>query len=144
MNFNLDRWVGHITENAIKQISEAFSKRLKDTGVTRIQWIAMFYINKHEMISPRELSKIMNVQDSSATRLIERMEKEELIEKIPSEKDKRVTFVKLTSKGNSLFKTLIPYGDEFNNELIEGIDEEELEVFERVLHKMIENISKKG
>mgnify|MGYP003485166930 CR=1 FL=1 len=105
MNFNLDRWVGHITENAIKQISEAFGKRLKDTGVTRIQWIAMFYINKHEMISPRELSKIMNVQDSSATRLIERMEKEDLIEKIPSEKDKRVTFVKLTSKGNSLFKT---------------------------------------
>ena len=96
MNFNLDRWVGHITENAIKQISEAFGKRLKDTGVTRIQWIAMFYINKHEMISPRELSKIMNVQDSSATRLIERMEKEDLMEKIPSEKDTRVTVEKLT------------------------------------------------
>ena len=142
MEFNLDRWVGHITENAMKQISDAFSRRLKNTGVTRIQWIAMFYINRNEFISQRELSKLMNFQESSATRLIERMEREDFITKVPSELDKRVTFVKLTKSGENLFNSLLPYGDEFNNDLIEDIDEDDLDTFERVLQQMIENISK--
>ena len=142
MNFNLDRWVGHITENAMKQISDAFSRRLKDTGVTRIQWIAMFYINRNKLISQKDLSKLMNFNESSATRLIERMEREDFITKVPSELDKRVTFVKLTQNGENLFKSLLPYGDEFNNDLIEDIDEDDLDTFERVLQQMIENISK--
>lgn len=142
MEFNLDRWVGHITENAMKQISDAFSRRLKNTGVTRIQWIAMFYINRNEFISQRELSKLMNFQESSATRLIERMEREDFITKVPSELDKRVTFVKLTKSGENLFNSLLPYGDEFNNDLIEGIDADDLDTFERVLEQMSKNITK--
>ena len=142
MNFNLDRWVGHITENAMKQISDAFSRRLKDTGVTRIQWIAMFYINRNKLISQKDLSKLMNFNESSATRLIERMEREEFITKVPSELDKRVTFVKLTKSGENLFNSLLPYGDEFNNDLIEGIDADDLDTFERVLEQMSKNITK--
>lgn len=142
MFFNLDRWVGHITENAMKQISEAFSRRLKDTGVTRIQWIALYYISKHQPISQRELSNLMSVQDSSAARLIERMERDGLTIRTASEKDKRVTLVSLTEKGWNLFKSLLPYGDDFNNDLIKDIDESELIIFEKVLSKMIDNISK--
>lgn len=84
----------------------------------------------------------MNFNESSATRLIERMEREEFITKVPSELDKRVTFVKLTKSGENLFNSLLPYGDEFNNDLIEGIDADDLDTFERVLEQMSKNITK--
>lgn len=134
--------MGHITENATKQISEAFGRRLKDTGVTRIQWIALYNICKYQPISQRELSVLMSVQDSSATRLLERMERDGLIERFQSEVDKRVIMVQLTALGEETFERLLPYGDAFNNDLVAGISEKELIIFENVLQQMIQNISK--
>lgn len=134
--------MGHITENATKQISEAFGRRLKDTGVTRIQWIALYNISKYQPISQRELSILMSVQDSSATRLLERMERDGLIERFQSEVDKRVIMVQLTAVGEETFERLLPYGDAFNNDLVAGISEKELIIFENVLQQMIQNISK--
>lgn len=134
--------MGHITENATKQISEAFGRRLKDTGVTRIQWIALYNISKYQPISQRELSVLMSVQDSSATRLLERMERDGLIERFQSEVDKRVIMVQLTAVGEETFERLLPYGDAFNNDLVAGISEKELIIFENVLQQMIQNISK--
>ncbi|MCC5910671.1 MAG: MarR family transcriptional regulator [Clostridiaceae bacterium] len=126
----------------MKQIAEAFGRRLKDTGVTRIQWIAMYYISTHKIISQRELSILMRVTDSSIGRLLDRLERDEMVIRLTNESDRRVTMVMLTERGEVLIKKLIPYGDAFNNDLTEDIKQEDLIVFENVLEKMIENIKK--
>ena len=125
----------------MKQISEAFGRRLKDTGVTRIQWIAMYYVYRHQIISQRELSILMNVKDSSAGRLLDQLERNAMISRIQSKTDRRVTLIELTDNGRALFDKILPYGDAFNNELTNGIDQAELIVFERVLDQMINNIN---
>jgi DNA-binding MarR family transcriptional regulator len=131
--------VGHITENAMKQIAEAFGRRLKDTGITRIQWIAMYYISTNKIISQRELSVLMHVADSSIGRLLDRLERDEMVVRLTNESDRRVTMVMLTERGEALMKKLIPYGEKFNDDLTEGIKQEDLIVFQNVLDKMIEN-----
>lgn len=141
MFFNLDKCVGHITENAIKQISESFGRRLQDSGVTRIQWIALYYIKTNKRISQRELSNLMNVQDSSAGRLIDRLERDGLIERERNDIDRRVIYITLSDRGDKLIFDLMPIGIKFSNDLVSGIDEEELMIYERVLKKMISNIT---
>lgn len=142
MFFNLDKWVGHITENAIKQISEAFGRKLQDSGITRIQWIALYYVKAKKRISQRELSNLMNVQDSSAGRLIDRLERDGLIERERNDIDRRVIYITLSDMGDKLISDLMLIGIKFNNDLVAGIDEEELIIYERVLKKMISNITK--
>ncbi|MDF2676460.1 MAG: transcriptional regulator, MarR family [Bacillota bacterium] len=133
--------MGHITENAIKQISEAFGRRLQNTGITRIQWIALYYVKNKNKISQRELSNLMNVQDSSAGRLIDRLERDGLIERERNDTDRRVIYIKLSDIGDKLISDLMPLGIKFNDDLVSGIDEEELIIYERVLQKMISNIT---
>lgn len=140
MYFNLDKWVGHITENAMKQISEAFGRRLQNTGITRIQWIALYYLQTKGIISQRDLSNLMNVKDSSAGRLIDRLERDGLIERERNDFDRRVIFIKLTQKGDQLISELMPIGINFNDDLMTGIDEQELMIFENILNKMQTNI----
>lgn len=142
MFFNLNKCVGHITENAIKQISEAFGRRLQNSGITRIQWIALYYVKTKNRISQRELSNLMNVQDSSAGRLIDRLERDGLIERERNNRDRRVIYIKLSDTGDKLITDLMPIGIKFNEDLISGIDEKELIIYEKVLHKMILNITK--
>jgi DNA-binding MarR family transcriptional regulator len=141
MFFNLDNCVGHITENAIKQISEAFGRRLKKTGITRVQWIALYYVKTKKIISQRDLSNLMNIKDSSVGRLIDRLERDEFIKRERNDIDRRVIYLKLTNKGNQLISDLIPIGTKFSDDLIVGIDEQELAIYEKVLKKMLSNIA---
>ena len=141
MFFDLDKCVGHITENAIKQITEAFGKRLENTEITRIQWIALYHIKNNKIISQRDLSNLMCVKDSSAGRLLDRLERDGLISRKRNDSDRRVIYIQLTERGNQLITKLIPYGEKFNNELINGIKEEDLIIYVKVLNKMISNVS---
>lgn len=133
--------MGHITENAMKQISEAFGRRLQNTGITRVQWIALYYVKTKTRISQRDLSNLMNVKDSSAGRLIDRLERDGFIGRERNDSDRRVIYIKLTDKGNQLINDLMPIGIQFNDDLLSGIDEQELMIYEKVLKKMISNIT---
>ena len=132
--------MGHITENAIKQISEAFGRRLQDTGITRVQWIALYYVKAKGRISQRDLSNLMNVKDSSAGRLIDRLERDGLIERESNDFDRRVIYIKLTDIGDQLISDLMPIGLHFNDDLLKGIDEQELIIYEKILNKMLSNV----
>lgn len=124
----------------MKQFSEAFGRKLEGSGITRIQWICMYYLSEHNGISQRELSNLMCVKDSSVGRLIDRLERDGIVVRNRSQKDRRVIKISLTETGKKLFEKLYPLGEEFNNKLMENISEEELETFEKVLKTMLDNI----
>lgn len=44
-----------------------------------MQWIALYYLGKEEFISQKELAERMNVKESSVARLLDRMERDELV-----------------------------------------------------------------
>jgi len=124
----------------MKQFSEAFGRKLDSSGITRIQWIALYYIHQNENISQRELANRMCVKDSSVGRLIDRLERDGMVERLRSTSDRRVITLKLTDDGSKRFEKVLPLGVEFNNQLVKNISEEDLETFESVLKRMLQNI----
>lgn len=128
----------------MKQFSEAFSKRLEGTGITRIQWIALYYIYDNDNnIYQRELSKHMYIADSSVGRLIDRLERDGLVKRVKGKEDKRMIFVEFTSEGKKLFEKVLSIGEEFNNTLTKNISDDDLEAFNRLLNQMLLNIIEK-
>ncbi|BES63883.1 hypothetical protein SANA_03220 [Gottschalkiaceae bacterium SANA] len=125
----------------MKRITEAFGQRLQGSGITRIQWIALYYMKTHQSISQRELSNLMAISDSSAGRLIDRLQRDGLVNRIPSQIDRRVTMIQLTEEGEQLITNLLHVGVEFNEDLMAGVSNEEKIVFQRVLSKMTDNIT---
>ncbi len=124
----------------MKQFSEAFGRKLEGSGITRIQWIALYYISESKRVSQRELARLMCVKDSSIGRLIDRLERDGMLRRVRSEEDRRVIFVEMTDSGVKLFKELLCYGEEFNNQLTKGISQEDLNTFANVLESMLTNI----
>lgn len=109
-------------------------------GVTRVQWIALYYLGREESISQKELADRMNVKESSIARLLDRMERDELVERIKNENDKRITNLRLTDKGKKYRIKLLPEGEKFEQLLYKNISDEEMQVFTTVLYKMVNNI----
>ena len=144
VDFDLSNCIGFVTNTAVKAVTEDFNKRLEKYGTTRIQWIAMYFLLKAEKpLSQKELAALMNVQDPSLARLIDRMERDELLHRIENPMDKRVKFLELTEAGRSKAEALMPHGEDFSNLLLEDITDEEIENFHRVLDKMLRNIKKR-
>lgn len=121
-------------------ISESFGRRLESKGITRIQWIALYYLGINSDISQKDLALKMSVKDSSIARLLDRMERDNLVRREKSIVDRRITKVVLTDKGKEMREELLPEGEKFSNILLNGISEEELQVFDDVLCKMVKNI----
>jgi len=127
----------------MKFVSEDFNRRLEAKGSTRIQWIALYFLNEeNKPISQKELASLMNIKDSSVARLVDRMERDGLIKRVENPKDKRVKFLELTNNGRNQIEALLPEGKYFSDLLLEGITNEELLTFYKVLDKMSINIKK--
>ncbi|WP_346935047.1 MarR family transcriptional regulator [Clostridium sp.] len=139
--FDLDDCIAFITNKSAKKLADEFNRRLQEHGTTRVQWIALFYIGKAGEISQKELSDYMDIKESSMVRLIDRMEKEELVERRKDSEDRRITKIILTDRGKFLKEELMPIGQEFQNDVVKGISKENLEVFKAVLQRMTYNIS---
>lgn len=124
----------------MKIISEAFGRRLKGTDVTRIQWIAMYYLNKHREMKQVQLATMMNLKPSTVTRLLDRMENNGLSKRYTNPDSKREIIIKLTEKGNKTIEKLLPHGNTFNEDLVRDISPDDLVTFQKVMDKMLNNI----
>jgi len=131
--FRLEECVGFITSNAAKELSDEFNRRLGEMGSTRVQWIALYYIGMNEGITQKDLSDKMDLKESTVVRLIDRMEKEGVIERIKDDKDRRISKLYLTSHGKEKREKVLPIGESFSREAVEGISEEDLDIFKEVL-----------
>lgn len=139
--FDLETCVAFITNKASKMLADAFNERLISLGITRVQWIALYYLGKYEGISQKDLAKKMNVKGSTVARLLDRMEKEGSIAREGDPQDKRIIRLKLTEKGKELREKFLPECEKMSKIFARGITDEEIEIFKRVLKKMVDNIS---
>ncbi|QIB28218.1 MarR family transcriptional regulator [Caloranaerobacter azorensis] len=109
-------------------------------GVTRVQWIALYYLGKYAGIKQKELAEKMNIKDSTVARLIDRMEREGYVIRVKDLEDKRITKLYLTEKGIELREKLLPEGKKMSEILSKNITDEEMEIFKRVIKKMVDNV----
>lgn len=138
--FNLDDCIGIITSRGTKHIVDAFNNRLAVYNITRVQWIALYYIGRNEGITQKELSEEMDLKESTVARLIDRLEKENTVQRIKDVKDRRISKLYLTEEGKEKKEALLPIGENFSNEAIKGISEGDLEIFKDVLNKIVINL----
>lgn len=139
--FDLDACVAFITNKAAKKMADAFNERLKPLGITRVQWIALYYLGKCKGINQKELAEKMNIKSSTVARLIDRMEKDDLVMRLDDPKDRRATKLVITKKGEKLRERFLPEGEKMSEIFAKGLTDEEIDIFLRVINKMVENIS---
>ena len=140
--FNLEYCIAFITNKYNKEITELFNQRLQEHNITRVQWIALFYIGNNEGITQRDLAQILDSNESSIVRLIDRMEKENIVKREKDPTDRRVTKLFLTEEGMKKRDEILPIGEKFSKDCIKGISDEDLETFKEVLNKMVKNLNK--
>lgn len=138
----LDEVYFYWMERAMKAQRKAKNKLFRNLGInlTSDQWIILKRLSEVEGQTQRELSESISKDPASLTRILDLLEKENLIERISA--DRRSFIVHLTKKGRSLVDRVIPEAVKYRQKGVEGLSEEEMQVFKKVLNTIYINFSK--
>lgn len=128
----------------VNQLARSFTKKLNEKisplGLFSSQWGIVLYLHKKGQCTQIELCKYLGVEAPTITRTLARMEEMGLVIRTEG-KDKREKNIKLTDIANQEFPKWYEAAISVEVESISNISEEEVEIFNRVLEKMMMNLN---
>lgn len=126
-------------DKARKQI---FSPLLSDFGLTPGQGLAriLYYLSKEDHITQKELADNCHFETATMSRNLDKLEGMGLITRESNPDCRRSFLICLTKKGLDEAKEIKKVFDLFEEIVCEGIPEEEIEIFCRVLSRMCETL----
>lgn len=98
--------------SASRAVTKAYTVLLDEMGITYPQYIALLILWEQDGILVSDIAKKLEIDAGTATPLIQRLEKLELVNRIRCDDDERRVRVFLTEKGKSYYEKAlqIPHG----------------------------------
>lgn len=106
-------------------IKQKGRKILANYPITSSQFVALQWIIEEEALTIGDLSKKIGLAFSTTTDLVDRMEKNGLVERVKDVKDRRVVRVHVLEKGASIIKEVIEKRQEYLGEILKNFTEDE-------------------
>ncbi|MED4935133.1 MarR family transcriptional regulator [Heyndrickxia coagulans] len=94
-----------------------------------------------ENVTAGRISEVLDIKPSSVTQIIKKLEEAGTARREKSEQDSRVTIVKMTDKGRESLKERSSISTTLKDVLFQGFAEDELEMLDQYLERMVSNIS---
>jgi DNA-binding MarR family transcriptional regulator len=135
-----------ITGKASIAIARRLQKKFNQAGLnlTIEQWSVLCHLWKHDGSSQQELCTRTFRDKPSITRLVDNLEKLQLVKRVPSETDRRINLVFLTRQGVKLEEQSMTLAEQTLNEALTGIPAEHINLCKEILQKVYENVSEEN
>jgi DNA-binding MarR family transcriptional regulator len=132
-----------ITGKASTAIARRLQKKFNASGInlTIEQWSVLYQLWKEDGKSQQDLCNATFRDKPSITRLIDNLEKLNLVKRVSHEKDRRVNQVFLTKQAQKLQEETMQLAEETLNEALEGVPSDQVEMCKEVLQKVYDNLS---
>ena len=124
-----------IVRQASTQIDRERDRFAQKLGITGTQMSVIDFLSNQpdHLASQNEIEHEFDIQRSTTTIMLQRMEKHELVKRISSKKDKRQKMVKLTAKSYDLVDQIHEYMTNDDLNLRKQLSDKELKITRKVL-----------
>tara|TARA_Y100001970_G_C14216779_1_gene850147 strand:- start:1614 stop:2063 length:450 start_codon:yes stop_codon:yes gene_type:complete len=131
----------------IGQIQKLSTKRFVQNShnykldISLDQWIVLGPVWKNEGISQKNIADYCGKDKTSVTKIIDTLEKKNLVVRVSDQLDHRIKRIVLSNKGKKLFLDALPVMEQTRNELRTGINDQEIETLKNILTKIYNNLN---
>ncbi|MEO7801983.1 MAG: MarR family transcriptional regulator [Ginsengibacter sp.] len=135
-----------ITGKASTAIARRLQKNFKTAGleITIEQWSVLYHLWKNEGLSQQQLGDATFRDKPSITRLVDNLEKINLVKRVASKSDRRINLIYLTKKALQLQTVTMDLANQTLNEALSGVTNGQIEIAKEVLQKVYDNLSSNG
>lgn len=131
-----------VTGKASTAIARRLQKKFNTAGLnlTIEQWSVLYQLWKKDGISQQELCNATFRDKPSITRLVDNLEKLQLVKRVPSETDRRINLIHLTRQAQKLEEETMVLAEETLNEALVTVPADKIEVCKEVLQIVYDNL----
>jgi DNA-binding MarR family transcriptional regulator len=122
-----------------KHLAEVFKKN--GVNLTAEQYLVMDTLWNEGTLTQQAIAFIIQKDKNSVTQFIDNLEKKGLVTRSVAKGDRRVNNIVVTPEGMALKDSTKQLAIDTMNQALEGIPEEDVETFVKVLKKVCSNIS---
>lgn len=106
------------------------------------QLMLLAILGRHKSLTMGEAAELLDVTPRAITRLVDSLEKDDMVLRQASPVDKRVYIISISPKAEELAKKLMPKHEKMMTELFSVFTEEELLEYLRLTSKLAEHVKK--
>lgn len=107
--------------------------------ITPDQWVLLDTLNNTDELSQKEISEQSFKDAATISRIIDKLEKKNLVTRKSEQKDRRKTTIKLTEKGKETVQTCQHEIDLLRQHSWQNLTEEDYENFQRIMNQVFNN-----
>ena len=107
----------------------------------RFTLLLTLYFARDNLLAQNEISRELSVSRTNITNLIDGLERDGLVERVPNPADRRVSYARLTDTGKDLCLGVLPEMTEFMVNHLDGFSAEETRQFKGYLYRVQRNLA---
>ncbi|EHQ88906.1 MarR family winged helix-turn-helix transcriptional regulator [Desulfosporosinus youngiae] len=126
---------------AMRKVHRYYESNLSQYGITPAQFYVLSAVWERDGLKFKDLAKSLDMDGSTLTSILDRMERLDLVERRNDPEDRRSLLVFLKEKAKHKFAEITHLAEELQQEIKERFSDEEFAAFERVLDKFSQESS---
>lgn len=142
MKFIAEESIGFIISRTNQKLSNYLTRKFKQYDITPEQWAVLNRLWERDGVSQKEISEITIKDQTTLTRILDKLEGKGFIKRQTSPTDRRAFLIFLTDEGRNLEDILVPIAYEALDEALQGLRKEEINQLKVLLNKIFINVDK--
>lgn len=140
MAFKLDEHTGVLVKKAARLFERVANMNLDELGVTYAQTIFLVRLWDKDGQTQMELTKSAGLKQPTVVRILDRMERDQLVKRVRNNEDKRSYHFYLTAKAKKACKKLEFQGITMQSIATNSFEDKHIKQLNQQLTKMIDNL----
>ena len=133
-----------LIKNTWQKLSRYYNQRLSDYDLSVPKALLLLEISPESGIHPKSLAAKLDLENSSMTGLLDRLEKKGLVERRPDPHDRRGVLIYLTPAGLTAREKIKLLVEELDRKLQEALSLDELKTFRKITAVISKQISEQS
>ena len=121
----------------LQEVFRAFKNQINtqsDTPLTIDQFVFLFAIyEKKEEVIQKDMAEVLGKDQSSILRIVDSLEKKELIRRVVDKNDRRKNFLMVTKKGDNVLNQYLKIESQLGDKLFDGLSKSDIDTFYKVI-----------
>ncbi len=135
------RGAGFLLTDSARLLRKLIDRRLQPLGLSRAQWSVLAILSNHEGVSQSQISHELEIEKSTAGRLIDQVEKNGWIERRPIPGDRRLWSIHLTEQARQLLVEIESVVLHAREEMLRDLSDEQQRILTDLLQAVKSNLA---
>lgn len=142
MSFKIEDHPGILLKKAARLFEQVANKNLSTLGVTHAQTVILIRLWEKDGQNQMELTKSAGLDQSTVVRLLDRMERDGLLQRVRNQDDRRVYNFYLTADAKKVCRKLENHSNVMTKIAHESLSNKDMEKLNQIITTVVDNLQR--